>query len=32
MDTTAWFIGLTSVGIAGLIAFVALMFPRRTED
>lgn len=32
MDTTAWFVGLSTLGIAGLIAFVALIFPRRRED
>lgn len=32
MDTTAWFIGLSTLGVAGLIAFVALFVPRRRED
>jgi hypothetical protein len=31
MDTTMWFIGLSSLGVAGLVAFVALMLPRREE-
>jgi ABC-type cobalamin transport system permease subunit len=32
MDTTLWLVGLSSVGVAGLIAFVALMVPRRREE
>jgi len=31
MNTTMWLVGLSSIGLAGLVAFVALMMPRRED-